>query len=61
VEADEVAPPVKSAGSGPRAVESEPASVPRAKADEADADGTPSPDDDGSKGGGGRGHLKVVK
>jgi len=61
VEADEVAPPVKPAGSGPRAVESEPASVPRAKADEADADGTPSPDDDGSKGGGGRGHLKVVK
>jgi len=60
VEADEAAPPVKTAGGGPRAVESEPASAPRAKADEADADDTSSPDDDGSKGGG-RGHLKVVK
>jgi stringent starvation protein B len=59
VEADEL-PPVKPAGSGPRAVESEPAPAPQAKADETDPDGTPGPDDDGSKGGG-RGHLKVVK
>ncbi|WP_144151087.1 ClpXP protease specificity-enhancing factor [Paraburkholderia sp. BCC1885] len=57
-DAEAVEPPVKVAGSGPRAVESEPA--PRAKADEADTDDTPRPDDDGSKGGG-RGHLKVVK
>ena len=54
---EELEPPVKAAGPGPRAVETEPAA--QAKSDEADDD-RPKPDDDGSKGGG-RGHLKVVK
>jgi stringent starvation protein B len=46
VEADEL-PPVKPAGSGPRAVEPAPAPAPQAKADETDPDGTPGPDEDG--------------
>ena len=55
--AEELEPSAKAVGSGPRAVETEPAA--QTKPDEADDEG-PKPDDDGSKGGG-RGHLKVVK